>query len=340
LKDGDAAVLFQCAIELTLDSDVMIQPASKAARGYRLISDRVPAATKYDEIELAKDQDTGACFRAVLINALTHLRQNLTAAYEGDPDGIHQTRVGLRRLRTAFRLFRSVLPRDPIQTFRLQLKEFSRIFGEARDWDVFITKTLSAAAQDMPTTRWLALAKHAAISKRTEAQQRVRRVMESSTFNSLLISIMGWTEDQPTAIPWAGSNPMGRPITETMPRMLNKFADRCETKRNRLDGSDAAFHSLRKTMKETRYAIEFVEHLYAHKTVRKFLEPYRDIQETLGRFNDFSTADQLLSILVTETPAIAPATAELLPWAQLGKRKANHPLPKLLRRLNDRPFWH
>jgi len=44
--------------------------------------------------------------------------------------------------------------------------------------------------------------------------------------------------------------------------------------------------------------------------------------------------------LVTETPAIAPATAELLPWAQLGKRKANHPLPKLLRRLNDRPFWH
>lgn len=339
LKDGDVAVLFQCAMELALDSEIMIQPASKAARGYQLINHSTLAATKYDDTKLDKDADTGSCFQAILINVLTHLRRNLTAAYAGHPDGIHQTRVGLRRLRTALRLFQSVLPKDPIKTFQSQLKHFSRVLGEARDWDVFITKTLPAAALDMPKTRWLALAEYAAINKRTEAYHDVHEALKASTFNSLILSIMGWTEGQTT--PWAESSPMCRPISETLPRMLNKFANRIEAQRDRLNGSDTEFHTLRKTMKGYRYAIEFADTVYPHKAVRKVLEPCKDIQEVLGQFNDFVSADRLLSILIADTPALAPAVAELLPWAHNGKHKVNRPMPKLLRRLNEnRPFWH
>src|SRR5204863_470693 len=54
-----------------------------------------------------------------------------------DPEYLHQLRVGTRRLRSALRAFRPLLKRRRAAGVEQPFENMMRIFGEARDWDVF-----------------------------------------------------------------------------------------------------------------------------------------------------------------------------------------------------------
>ena len=68
---------------------------------------------------------------------------NVEAACIGvDPEGVHQVRVGVRRLRSAFALFRDLLPDESLEGLRGELRWLGGELGPARDLDVFLTGTL------------------------------------------------------------------------------------------------------------------------------------------------------------------------------------------------------
>src|SRR5690606_12993673 len=54
-----------------------------------------------------------------------------------DPEGVHQMRVGLRRLRSLFTVFAPVLPAAQTDYFKSELKWLASELGAARDYDVF-----------------------------------------------------------------------------------------------------------------------------------------------------------------------------------------------------------
>ena len=92
---------------------------------------------KQVDITLADDVTAAEGFRRIIDGVLAHLMANQPAAVAGDIEGVHQMRVAIRRLRAALVLFRPRL--EPHAEARLTeaLRSLGRIFGEARDWDVF-----------------------------------------------------------------------------------------------------------------------------------------------------------------------------------------------------------
>ena len=97
---------------------------------------------------------------------LAHLTTNYPAAADGDNAGVHQIRVAIRRLRAALTLFRPLLDPHAETRFSEALRSLGRIFGEARDWDVFCSEMLVSAQEYGVVTSWLNLLREPAESTR------------------------------------------------------------------------------------------------------------------------------------------------------------------------------
>ena len=335
-KSGDITTLFRVAVELAIDTRIMIETASMAQRGYQLIEGVGPQFCKYGDIDLAHDTTAIDGLQHIIVAIVAHLRQNVKAAYVGQPGGIHQLRVAIRRMRAALLMFKPVLRADTVAAFDTELRYFGQVFGEARDWDVFITETLVMATRDLPHAKWLGLIENIAKKQQLRVHASIASVIENSRFNSLLIGLMGWAAHIP-----ARSRVSERTIRKVVPALLTGVADKVATRERKLTADPDTVHALRKSLKKLRYAIEFVDSLYPCKIVRAFLTPCKDIQDVLGCANDLVVTHKLLSVLLGENAALAPAIEELSGWLSHRERMAIDALPKLLRRLRqDEPFWN
>src|SRR3546814_13942928 len=81
---------------------------------------------------------------AVLGACLRHWSANEAAAIDGsDPEGVHQTRVGLRRFRSALTVFGDLLPAAQLAWLQEEAKWALNPLGSARDWDLFLAALLA-----------------------------------------------------------------------------------------------------------------------------------------------------------------------------------------------------
>lgn len=331
-KSGDTGTLFRVAIELACETDIMIQDASKAQRGYQLITDQTPHGYKPVDIDLEQNISTANGIQRILVNIITHLRQNLEAAALGLPDGIHQTRVAFRRLRAALNLFQNVLRAESIDAFDQELRHFGAVFGEARDLDVFITNTLVKAAAELPDANWIDLIRHCAIRKRNKHHRQIVTLIESRRFNSLIISLMGWAEKQPAMSQTATT------LFAAVPSLMSTVDDKVATRSRKLT-DEKSMHAMRKSIKNLRYAAEFISALYPAKDVKTFLAPCKKMQEVFGEINDLATTRRLIAMLVDDCPAIVPAIEDLCDWLDTRKVEDTS-VTTLVRWLQrEKPFW-
>jgi inorganic triphosphatase YgiF len=102
--------LHRLALELQGIAPIMLGAESKADRGYRLVIRTTPDAVKSANIAFDDTVTVRAGIRAILRSCSTHIAANQAAALaETDMGGVHQMRVGARRLRSAMRLFRDFI---------------------------------------------------------------------------------------------------------------------------------------------------------------------------------------------------------------------------------------
>ena len=72
---------------------------------------RAPAATKAERIDLAKKLSVDDAVAVVFAACLRHWTANEATALSGlDPEGVHEMRVALRRMRAALSDFREIIP--------------------------------------------------------------------------------------------------------------------------------------------------------------------------------------------------------------------------------------
>jgi len=95
-----------------------------------------------------------ACDTAFRVVARRYLRE-LAACHEltcdGDPDGLHQMRIALTRLRTAILFFSPMVADSRRTRIRAELKWLNTQLGVVRDLDVAIER-LNATNKDGPHT--------------------------------------------------------------------------------------------------------------------------------------------------------------------------------------------
>ncbi len=309
LLRGEPAALFDVA--LALQADLPLRPAalSKAERGFLLLSGLTPAPRRARPLDLGPESTLDAVLEAVVGEALAQIAANQPAADAGqDPEGVHQLRVGVRRLRSALALFRKLLPEEPAASLRQELRWLGGETGPARDLDVFLAERLGPILRHRRDDGALKRLRDEALAARAEAYDRVRAALRSSRAARLLLSLGRWH----AARAWRD-----QPLNETSARLFAPALDAARpllARRHRkalalgrdLQGrSVAELHALRIQMKKLRYAAEFLRSLFPPKRADRFIRRTARLQDVLGHLNDVAMAEALLAGLLDRLGAEA-----------------------------------
>lgn len=230
----------------------------------------------------------GACLEQIERN-----RERTLAS--DDPEGPHQLRVGLRKLRTALRLFRPVIGGPAASRLSETAREIGAAVGRTRDLDVFVTELLPQLCDDLPEAEARALRDHfeqARARERTELRAALADGRMPGFLRDLeqFVDLRGWLVAEDFA------------QTERLAEPLGAFADRSLAARwkktaklaRHLSGPDAEKrHEFRKDLKKLRYAVDFLAPLYASGAIKPFRKRMKKLQDCVGVLNDIATARTL-----------------------------------------------
>ena len=319
LKSGSRSAIYDLALGLAEHGSVRPSIRSKSARGFDLAADTPPAARRPRKLRLDPAIALDDAFTTILRGCFGHLLQSMPAAEDGrDPEGIHQLRVALRRLRSAFDLTRALGPLNKLEALRNEAKWLAQNLSAARDWDIFQGATLPTIAKACPQVTGFDVLGEAASKRRSAAYDRVRHVLTDRRASSFLILLGGWIE----ARGWSsdlgpqGLSQLTEPAVNFARRMLSEQYAKVLKRGRHLKSLDAEErHRLRLAVKKLRYVGEFLLPLYGQrKSTRRFSHRLAELQEELGCYNDMAVTASLLSGLGAPSASHGAAAAAIAGW--------------------------
>ena len=280
----------------------------------------------------------------------------------GLPEHVHQLRVGMRRLRSAWRLFDGWIAPPP-SALREGVRTHFAALGLSRDQDVLNETVTPALLQaGMPVITFDAPA----------PDIDVQPVVAGTAFQGWLLDALEWSLDvqapppatapQPQASTNTASEPASQPaatpaVTPTIiPLAVETEAEaKVEPLRkqlaNRLHGWHAkvaargkrfatldipARHDLRKRGKRLRYGLSFAESLLPQVRLRGYRKQLAQVQDLLGEINDLAMAKDYYHACVDTHPQAWFA----LGWISARLDKLSAEAQQAFDRLAEaRPFW-
>ncbi|MBB2714676.1 CHAD domain-containing protein (plasmid) [Rhizobium sophoriradicis] len=287
LKDGSSNDLFVFARKIDAVAEFRIGVRSKAERGFGLIEAQ-KTAFKSERVDLDRNMDAAVAFRAISLSCFRQFRLNEEVLlHRRNPEALHQARVALRRLRSAFSLFKPIIPGNEPLRLKDELRWLAVVLGEARNVDVLLTK---ATDPDL-------------VFKLKSARESVYRgaidALNSSRSRTLMLDLFDWLECG-DYLPSNGAASVAIPSARGFAeRVLDK-----QRKRLKRDGGSLATldddhrHEVRKDAKRFRYAAEFFASLFDDargvRRHKKFLAAMEALQDDLGALNDLATGLEVL----------------------------------------------
>ena len=320
LVEGPASALYDLAIALQASAPLRIQTASKAKRGYVLAGGEGYDGRKAPALALAKGIPVEEALARIFRTCADQCAANHDAVLDrSDPEGVHQFRVALRRMRSALVVFKGVLPANDIAWLDREASRLIDLLGPARDWDVFITETLAAVRAARPGDETLVSLAAAAGEARARAYEQAEALRAPEHTAFLLrfgrwIETCGWRQQVDPAV-------LDRPLVHLGGRLLDKRHRRALKRGRNFDGlSDARLHQLRIALKKLRYAGEFFAAQYPEGKPRPYIQALRRLQDGLGSLNDVAVAEQRLAELLHnrresgDRAAIGLAAGQVIGW--------------------------
>jgi triphosphatase len=341
LKAGRLGSMYQLAIQLQLLAPMWISTESKSARGWHLRTGQAEGATAAQTPKLKRRVHAANGFCEIIGGTLGHLAINIAPTLRGDPEGVHQMRTALRASRAALQLFEPRLDAMVVGRFDAELQSFGRLFGEARDWDVFCLQTLPAAMVELPAERLCDL-KQIAEVERQAAHGAVADAVRDQHFTAMIISLAFWAAEgaaRPCAL---GGDRMEKRLATLAPSLLDRVAAKAK-KRGRHEGklSAEARHSLRKALDKLCDDVKFLARIFPRRELERYRDRCEDVQAILGLANDAEVAQGLVLTLVTNRrPDLAKPADALARWSKQRSRKALRGLKAALEDFRAVPvFW-
>jgi len=352
LVDGQAAALYELALGLQSEVDLRVSTISKAARGFELATGLQRGPVKAGPVALGRKATLETVVANVVGAAIDQILANEQPAYDGDdPEGIHQMRVGVRRLRSALSLFKRFLPQEQRRRFAAELGWLGTELGDARDLDVFVERTLrpcidgSERAVDPHLKRLLEVAQ----DERAVAYERARAAIDSTRYARLVLELGEWIATRAWRQQFVSeasvellspARPRARKLLEKRYRRVRRVA------RSASQLGSQERHALRIEVKKLRYASEFLSPLF-RGDVRKWVKSLARVQKVLGDLNDDAQVERLLERLMRSLGAEAggeyrQAAGFVAGWsarrAEVRLASLEGALSRLLRRAAE-PFW-
>src|SRR5579872_1272305 len=320
LKSGSAGTIYELALRLLDHGPLKPSIRSKSARGFDLADDTPPAARRPRKLRLDSSISLDEAFATILRGCLRHLLESLPAAEDGrDPEGVHQLRVALRRLRSALGLMRSVGPLSQLDLLRAEAQWLAQNLSAARDWDIFEGETLPTVAKACPTVAGFDVLKEATSKRRQAAYRKVHLALADIRCARFLIGLGGWIEARGWRSGEVAPENLGRlaePATSFAGEALSaQHAKVLKRGRHFKSLSVDELHRLRLAAKKLRYVADFLLPLYEdRKSVKQFSRKLAGLQEELGCYNDMAVTASLLDGLTADSSESGTAGAVIVGW--------------------------
>jgi inorganic triphosphatase YgiF len=347
LKSGESRVLYDLGQELLEIAPLRLGTRSKSDRGYALafalaphaIKASVPAISAWHTVDDVVGTLIGSCQHQLLAN-------QAVAEAGRDPEGIHQMRVALRRLRTACGLLNRELGSPALAGFAAEAKWVASALGPAREWDVFVSDTLRGPARALGTEFDREGLCKAAEPYRQAAYAALHEVLGSQRYNQFQLSLRHWIECRG----WRNDleNRSLAALLEPAPAFASRVMVRLHRKAlkqgrhfDRLDPEGR--HEVRIALKKLRYATQFFDGVYgATKPVREFGFCLAKLQDVLGHANDGAMTEPLLRRLAVDPVpgSVQRAIGALAGWQARDRIALARKLVRHWRRFKAMPaYW-
>ncbi len=340
---GNPAHAFEVALALLDDWPLRIATANKAERGHALARggpDGWDRPVHAKTVALAAEVSAEAALRAIAQECLRQIAANVAGLLQdGDPEWVHQMRIGTRRQRSALALIAPLAREGQLDAVVAETKWLAGVLGEARDWDVFAVETLpplrkGIAHDEAAATGLRRLARRAA-ARRSAARDVVREALRSPRFQRLVLTLGAALAVPRFGVPVATEG-------DALGASARAFAtDLLDARHRKLIARGASLaagtpeerHAVRIAAKKLRYAAEFFALLFAGKRTRAYLKRLGALQDALGLFNDTATATRLAAELASDRdPAtvgavggwVAAQAASLRPALDRAWRRFEH----------------
>lgn len=207
-----------------------------------------------------------------------------------DDEGIHQARVGCRRLRSDLRTVAPLIDTSWSEPLRAELRWLAGELGGARDLDVLADRLRGQLAALADDERQAAATVLARLDKqRASAAQRAVAALDSQRYLDLLDRLVD-AANAPRTLPAADG-----PAAEVIPPFAaTAFAKlRKGVKRLGRDPADEELHRLRITAKRARYAADLAVPVVGGDA-RAFSRAVASLQDVLGEHHDCVVAEAWL----------------------------------------------
>lgn len=324
LKRGAPAGLYRLALELADIVPVRIGLRSKAERALALAGDEKPAAIRAEMLSLAPGLTVEDAYVLILRHCLTHLLMNEAVTVDGSlSEGLHQMRVALRRMRSAFTVFRRVIGKDHVRRLSQEARWLATSIGRARDFDVFTSEILTPVEAGSPGDEGLAALRAAAEKARASAWAGARASLRSSRMTRFVLELALHLDERS----WRGAAGqdtavLGAPIGDFASRALDRrYRSVARLGRHIEDLDTDERHDLRKRLKRLRYASGFFASLYPHAATRRYFRALSQLQDDFGALNDVETAGAIIKELAAIEPDLAAQGKRVLAHHERRARK-------------------
>jgi inorganic triphosphatase YgiF len=342
LKSGNPATIYEIALRLAEHGPLRPSIRSKSARGFDLAAGVAPGAEKPRKPRFDPAVSLDETFAIVLRGSLHHLLQAMPAAEDGrNPEGVHQLRVALRRLRAALHLMRPLGTSATLDGLEADARWLAQNLSAARDLDVFLTDTLPEIADACTTVAGFDTLRALAQRQRDLAYRKLRIALAERRCAAFVLGLGAWiatrgwrndvSPDELSRLAAPAIDFAGHVLSERHQKVLKRG-------RRFRKLSPERRHKLRLALKKLRYSIDFMLPLYgASKPAKKYARRLAGLQEQLGHYNDIAVTASVLDSLGTTSTDAAIAAAAITGWQAHAMAGIEDPLREAWRAFTKAP---
>ncbi|MEM6972511.1 MAG: CHAD domain-containing protein [Pseudomonadota bacterium] len=348
LLEGSPAHLFDLARAVVTTGPVRLSATNKATRGRR-VADGLPAVLAPGPrnavpIILAKGASVDDATAAILAECVGQVMTNVTALRASSaPEGAHQLRVGLRRLRSALMMLMPAITGEggaDLSALAYEARWLAGEVGGLRDLQVAEMELVAPAAVSYSEEPGFARLGAALRDRAGETYATLLATLDGPRATAFLldlaalVALRGWTAGEGRRDK-AQAKRLARPFSKLARKAVIKAERRVMKRAVGIETLDhEARHDLRKAMKTLRYTVEFAAPNWPDGHVRGYVKSVKKVQNLFGTLNDAAMGEALFmsdDAPGMDDPAAARAAGRLIgaslvaadhDWAQALERWA------------------
>jgi CHAD domain-containing protein/uncharacterized protein YjbK len=316
LQSGSAEVLESAANLLRREANLTPAQYSKFERGLQaagLEMDTLLGQPQPPTID--QDAPVLTLLFAYLSEQFGIVRRQHPRALEGiDPEGVHQMRVAMRRMRAVLKAFRGIVGDEVVSRFNKELRWLAKNLGRARDADV--TEQGARDADEARTAHY----EHFLEQETISAYEQLVDVLRSERCAALEKELAQFIAAGPTRE--MREQHGGLSVRECARRSVHAALTELLAHGDAIDADSPAdrLHKLRIETKRFRYLLDFFSTVQSDKWVET-TESVKKLQDVLGEHQDAVTAQQRLAEYAGAVPSNEENREKLLITGRLMQKE-------------------